>query len=159
MSREILTTWTTYQAAAWRVIGLAEQCLEIYDEDLAWLKLDAPAQMTQLERLLRQPGQDICLTLIVRQSSLLLSQHPRLLRCLETYSHRCAVQQTPPELAHLRDNMVIADRRHAVIRFDREQARSKLLIDERVEVRGYGERFDEIRVQPGEAIRLQALGL
>lgn len=159
MSRDIFTTWHDYQQAAWQVIGLAASHLEIYDQDLAWLKLDAPAQISQIERLLRSPGSGIRFTLIVRDASLLLSQHPRLLQLMETYSHVCAVQQSGPTLAHLRDTLLIADRRHAVIRFETNLPRCKLLIDEPSEIRGYGERFDEIRMLSDEAIRRSTLGL
>jgi hypothetical protein len=62
-------------------------------------------------------------------------------------------------LAHLRDCMIIVDGKHALIRFDRDQARSKLLIDEADELRPYIARFDEIWSAGGEPVRATALGL
>jgi hypothetical protein len=55
--------------------------------------------------------------------------------------------------------MVLIDGKHALIRFDREQARSKLLIDEAEELRPYLNRFEEIWAEGGEMLSSNTLGL
>lgn len=53
---------------------------------------------------------------------------------MTTFNHRMAVQQSGDSLASLRDAMVLADGCHGLIRFDRENPRSKLLIAETEEL-------------------------
>ncbi len=158
MTRELITSWSDYQAAADRLLAMACQQISIYDEDLAWIKLDSPANLERLQRILKD-GRGEALHIALRDASQLSQRHPALLRLLTVYGHRAAAQQTPPHLAHLRDSMILVDGKHALIRFDRDQARSKLLIDEAEELRPYVARFAEIYAAGGEPVRTTALGL
>ncbi|KAB2921944.1 MAG: hypothetical protein F9K30_13430 [Dechloromonas sp.] len=158
MTRELITTWNDYQAAADRLLAMACRRIAIYDENLAWLKLDSPANLEHLLRILKT-GQGEALHIALRDASPLAQRHPALVNLLTTYSHRAAVQQTPQHLAHLRDSMILVDGKHALIRFDRDQARSKLLIDEAEELRPYVARFEEILAAGGEPVRTTTLGL
>ena len=65
----------------------------------------------------------------------------------------------PDHLAQLRDAMIIVDDTHALVRFDRDQPRGKLLIDEPDEVAPYRRRFDEIWSEGGHPVSLTTLGL
>ncbi|HEX6736323.1 MAG TPA: hypothetical protein VF096_16055 [Azonexus sp.] len=158
MARELITSWSDYQAATERLLGLAGESISIYDEDLAALGLGSAARLDTLQHLLKR-GQGLALRIAVRNAAPLRQHEPGLLRLLTVFSHRAAARQTPEHLAHLRDGMLIVDDRHALIRFDRDQARSKLLIDEADELRPYLARFDEIWAEGGEPVTATALGL
>ena len=158
MSRELITSWADYQLAIDRLLAMAEHSIRIYDEDLLAMKLDTSARIDELKRLLHS-GQHDALHIAVRNAEPLRHQHPRLANLFSTYTHQISAQQTPDQLAHLRDAMLLVDGRHALIRFDRDQARSKLLIDEADEIHPYANRFAEIWAEGGEPATGSTLGL
>ena len=157
MTRELITTWGDYKTALSTLLPLAEQRLLIYDQDLEQLQLDNVEHHQQLRRLLGN-GQ-ATLEITVRASQLLRTQHPRLLQLASIYNHRVSLQESTPNLAHLRDSLIVVDARHALIRFDWEQPRAKLLLDEPAEVRQYQQRFKDIAAEGGENISPTTLGL
>ena len=55
--------------------------------------------------------------------------------------------------------MILLDDQHGLIRFDRDQARSKVLINESDELRPYLLRFEEIWKEPGDVVSATSLGL
>ena len=158
MARELITTWSDYQSAIDRLLAMTSQSLCIYDEDLGQLKLETPSRLKELKRILQEDGRDT-LQIAVRNATLLRQHAPLLLGLLTTFSHRATAQETPPNIAHLRDCMMIADGRHALIRFERDLPRSKLLTDEAEELKPYLNRFGEIWTEGGEPITNTTLGL
>ncbi|MDR2186817.1 MAG: hypothetical protein LBE62_02050 [Azonexus sp.] len=158
MTRELITTWNDYRTAFDRLLAEAQGKISFYDEDLSKPGFASPDRLDHLQRILRS-GYDLALRLAVRHAASLPQREPGLMKLLGTYSHRAAAQETPPQLAHLRDSMFIVDDRHALIRFDRDQPRSKLLLDEAAEIRPYLQRFEEIWAEGGESIRPTTLGL
>jgi hypothetical protein len=158
MSRELITSWNDYQAAIDRLLAMASQTIHIYDENLVEFRLDSNSRLNELKRVLQRNHSE-ALRIALRDMHLLHRQNPQLLGLLSTYSHLAQAQQTPPQLAHLRDSMLLIDGKHALIRFDRDQPRSKLLVDEAAELRSYGLRFGEIWAEGGEPIRNAAIGL
>jgi hypothetical protein len=158
MSRELLTSWADYHGGVDRILALATRQLWIYDEDLAALRLDNPLRMDRLQALLGAHPAD-CLAIALRNAEPLRREHPRLCNLLATYSHNTAIWQTPDQLAHLRDALLIADDAHALVRFDRDQPRAKLLIDEPEEVLAYRQRFAAIRNEGGTPLAMTTLGL
>lgn len=157
MTRELITTWSDYQTALDRLLALADRKLVIYDEDLKQLSLDG-ARLTQLQRVLAA-GEAGALRIALRNAAPLRSHQPRLLGLLATWSHLAAAQQTPEHLAHLRDSMILVDGRHGLIRFDRDQPRSKLLLDDPEAIRPYLQRFDALWHEGGEPVSTVTLGL
>lgn len=158
MSRELITSWQDYQAAIDRLLAMACHKICIYDEDVCQLGLDAGNRLNQLRRILHGSRNEV-LQIAIRNAELLHQQNPQLVSLLTTYSHLATAQQTPPHLAHLRDSMLLVDGKHALIRFEQEQPRSKLLIDEAEELRPYLLRFGEIWSEGGEPVRNTTLGL
>ncbi len=158
MSRELITSWSDYRAAIDRLLALASEKISIYDEDLVNLSFTSRSRLDRLQQILGT-GHGLALRIIVRNAAPLQRQEPGLLKLLSIYGHRAVAQQTPEHLAHLRDSMLIVDDRHALIRFDREQARSKLLLDAADELRPYINRFEEIWAEGGEGISTTTLGL
>ncbi len=158
MSRELFTSWPDYQTAIDRILALARKRICIYDEDLGHLHLETPERIAMLKAALSTVRAD-CLRIALRDAMPLQQRHPILQELLTTYSHNSAVQQTPEHLAHLRDSMILVDDAHALIRFDRNQPRCKLLLDESDEVMPYRRRFDEIWAEGGTPVSPTTLGL
>jgi len=158
MARELIISWHDYQSAVDRLLALATEKLCIFDDDLLLIKPDAPARHAQVQRLLHA-GHRESLQIALRHGNTLSRDTPGLLKLLSTYGHIAAARQTPEHLAHLRDCMMLVDDRHGLIRFDRDQARSKLLIDEPDEIGTYARRFSEIWNEGGEQISATTLGL
>ncbi len=143
MARELIESWTDYQAAIDRLLPLANHHLSIYDEDLTKLGLENTARLEQLNRLLVNT-KDQPLRIALRGSEHFAARCPRLKSLLTPWAHRVEVRQTPGELAHLRDSLFIVDGRHALIRLDKDLPRSVLLLDETTELGPYLQRFEEI---------------
>lgn len=158
MARELITSWIDYQSAIDRLLLAAEQKVCIYDEDLSQLKLDSAQRLPQVKRILHAGGKD-ALQIIVRNGAPLRNHMPLLINLLSGFGHLATAQQSPPHLAHLRDNMLIVDDKHALIRFERDFPRSKLLIEEAEELKPYFLRFSELRAENGELIGKTTLGL
>jgi hypothetical protein len=159
MARELITSWGDYQLAIDRLLATPCRIIRIYDEDLAQLHLESSTRLPQLKSLLSAGTTSPCLQIALRNSEPLRNRHPLLMNLLAQYGHRLAAQQTAPQLANLRDAMILLDDQHGLIRFDRDQARSKLLIDEPEELRPYRARFKEIWEEGGEMVSATTLGL
>ena len=158
MPRELFTSSGEYQVALDRLLSLATRRIWVYDEDLAMLRLDTPARIDLLRAPLAAKHPD-CLRIAVRNLGPLQQRQPLLQALLQTYGHNSAAQQTPEQLSGLRDSMIIVDDVHALIRFDRDQWRSKLLIDETDEVMPYRRRFEEIWSEGGTPYGATTIGL
>jgi len=158
MSRELITDWGTYQASFDQLLGLAKHQLFIYDEDLAQLRLDQPSRLKQLKRLLSNLQPD-SIRIALRNTEPLRRQQSHLIQFLSPHSHIITIQETSPQLGNLRDAMVLVDNQHGLIRFDREQVRSKLLLDETNDIRPHLLRFEEIWKEPGNVLSATTLGL
>ena len=158
MSRELINSWIEYQSAIDRILALASRQVWIFDEDLGMLHLETPERIAALTAPLASLQPD-CLRIALRNSEPLQQRQPLTRRLLTVYSHNSAAQQTPEQLAHLRDSMILVDDAHALVRFDRNQPRGKLLIDEPDEVMPYRRRFAEIWAEGGTPVTPTTLGL
>ena len=158
MARELITSWGEYQTAIDRLLCMACRKICIYDEDLGQLKLDSAQRRSQLQGIL-QAGLKDSLQIVVRNADPLRNSFPLLIKLLTEFGHLATAQQSPPDLAHLRDSMLIIDDKHALIRFERELPRSKLLIDEADELKPYLNRFSELLLAGGEPVSTTTLGL
>ena len=158
MSRELITSWNDYQSAIDRILALACKQVWIYDEDLGILHFETTERIEALKRPLVLLHPD-CLRIALRNAASLHQRQPLMQRLLTTYSHNSAAQQTPEHLGHLRDSMILVDDAHALIRFDWEHPRSKLLIDEPGEVMPYRRRFAQIWAEGGIPASPTTLGL
>lgn len=158
MASELLTSWGEYRAAIDRILALATNELWLFDRNLNELKLETPARLDMLRHFLQAEKPD-CLKIALRDATLFRNHSPRLLELLRTNSHLMAVTETPESIAHLRDCMILADGRHALIRFDHDHPRSKLIIDDPEGIAPYRRRYDEIWKEGGTAIAATVLGL
>lgn len=158
MARELITSWADYQMALDRLLAMATRKICIYDEDLTALKLESAPRLSALTRLLKA-GREDSLQVALRDTQPVNAQCPQALRLIGTYSHLSNIHETPPQLSHLRDSMILVDNKHALIGFEKDLPRSKLLIDEVDQVRPYVARFIEIWREGGEPVSGNPLGL
>lgn len=158
MTRELITHWTDYQAAIDQLLAMPCRKLCIYDEDLLKIRLDDKKRLGNLQRLLQsaQPGG---IRIALRNAEPLRRTQTHLIQHLAAHSHIITIQETSQQLGNLRDSMILLDEQHGLIRFDQDQARSKLLINESDELRPYLLRFEEIWKNPGDVISATSLGL
>jgi hypothetical protein len=114
--------------------------------------------LNKLEQLLQsaQPGS---IRIALRSAEAFRRTQTHLIKFLAPYSHIITIQETSPQLNNLRDSMILLDDQHGLIRFDRDQARSKILINESDELRPYLLRFEEIWKEPGDVVSATSLGL
>ncbi|PKO94189.1 MAG: hypothetical protein CVU16_04230 [Betaproteobacteria bacterium HGW-Betaproteobacteria-10] len=158
MARQLITSWEDYQTAIDRLLCMACEKICIYDEDLSQLKLNAAPRLAQILRVLKA-GHRESLQIVVRNANLLSNHSPHLIKLLSEFSPSARAQQSPPDLAHLRDSLLIVDGKHALIRFERDLPRSKLLIDEATELKPYLNRLSELCAAGGDPVSTTTLGL
>ena len=89
----------------------------------------------------------------------LLARQPRLIRLLESHGHHFSLTEADEKLRSLTDAFLVADQAHALIRFHRDQPRSKLLEGEAEEVKSYERRFVAILEEGGSALSPRVAGL
>lgn len=158
MPTEILTTWGDYQVAVDRLLAVTSGHLHIYDSDLAQIKLDAPARIEALQRLLMR-SREANIRIALRDTTHLHRHQPRLTELWHLHTHCVFALQTPENLAHLRDCMILADARHGLVRFDQDHPRCKLILDDPEELAPYVRRFNEIWQEGGTALTSGVTGL
>ncbi len=159
MSSQLLTTWSGYQRSIDEILALTCRSLSIFDADLALLKLDDPARHAHLQRLLVRRNEASRLTIVVQRAEFVHRHCPRLLRLLSLYAPALSIIEAPSSLAALQDSLLIADERHLLVRFDRQQPRARQLIDAADDCTPYVARFAEILAEGGQALSPTTLGL
>ena len=160
MSSRLLTTWSGYDAAVGDILALAANTLQIFDRDLAPLKLESADRIAALCRLLMtaRPSSPR-VTIIVRQAEFVRQFSPLLMNLLVAHSPALRILQSPPHLETLRDSLLIADDQHVLVRFHDRQARARLIVDDIGESAPYAQHFAEILAEGGEPISASTLGL
>ena len=159
MTSRLITTWSEYDSAVREILGLAQTTLLVFDETLSSLQLERPERIAALRRLLSARKPATRLTIIVQKADFVRQYSPQLMDLLTVHSPALTIIQSPPHLARLKDSLLIADGRHALIRFHQEQPRSRLIIDDSEECAPYQQRFDEILGEGGDPLSPMTLGL
>jgi hypothetical protein len=158
MTHEIHDTWGEFRSAFRQILGLTQQNLCIFDDDLGQLGLQQLASIEwMLQLLTKNPVATIRIAL--RRTDRLREEHPRLVQLLEVQSHRVQVMRISEDLRRLRDIFVVSDTEHALVRFDLEQPRHKLILSDAAEVKPYAQRFADIWALPGTPFVPAVLGL
>ncbi len=158
MSSELLTTWAEHDSFLHKVLLLASQSLRVFDEDLSKLKLEHPNNAEALRQFLSTDRQNR-LQIVVKDAEPLRRGSPRLMKLLATYPQNMTILECPSHLASLDDALFIADEKHALIRFHKDHARAKVIINSTEECRPYVHRHDEILKEGGEQVCATTLGL
>ena len=159
MPSRLITTWSEHDSAVQEILDLSPSTLQVFDEDLSPLKLENPERIAALNRLLASGQEGRQLTIVVQKTDFVRQYSPQLLKLLRVYSPTLRIIHAPPHLDALKDSLLIADGRHALVRFHRDHARSRLIIDESQECKPYLKRFEEILGEGGDPISAITLGL
>ena len=158
MSTELITYWAEHDSSLRKLLALTEQTLRIFDEDLTKLKLESAENTEVLRRLLAADDRNN-LCIVLKNAEPLRRNSPRLMKLLAAYPLRMTVLECPEHLASLGDSLFIADDRHALVRFNKDHARAKVIIDNAEECMPYVHRFEEIQKEGGEQVCATTLGL
>lgn len=158
MASELITDWAKYDHSLRSILVVALKTLDIFDEDLLNLRIERPDIIELLHRFLRT-NKAARLRIAIRNAESFRRHSPRLMKLLATYSQNMTVAECPPHLTSLNDSMVIVDDRHALIRFHKDNVRSKIIIDDLQECSPHAHRFGEILAEGGEQISPTKLGL
>ncbi len=158
MQPELITSWSEHDHYAEKILLLARRSLRIFDEDLSHLGLERAESAAILRRFLTADRHNT-LQIILRDGEPFRRNSPRLFKLLGDHSASMTVIESPPLAGAPNDAMLIADDCHALIRFHQDQVRSKTIIDNAAECRGYLLRFQEIQREGGTAISATTLGL
>ena len=158
MSSELITSWGEHDASLKKVLTLATNSLCIFDGDLSKLNLGR-SEIIELLRQFLNSGRQNCLRIVLQNTEALRRDNPRLMELLADRPQSMSILECPPHLAELKDSMVIADERHALIRIHKDHARSRVLIDSAEDCAPYVKRFEEILNEGGEPVGITTLGL
>jgi hypothetical protein len=158
MNAELITDWEKHDSSLRIVLALASRTLLIFDEDLSRLNLERPDSAEILRRFLASDINNR-LQILVRNAEPFRRESPRLMKLLEDYPETMTVYECSPHLSSQNDAMLIADDRHALIRFHKDNVRSKIIIDNIEECAPYARRFEEITNEGGEQVSATTLGL
>ena len=158
MNAELITNWAEHDLALQKILALATKSLRIFDEDLSKLKLERPENAEILQRFLSADRQHT-LQIVLKNTDPFRRNSPRLMKLLASYPQSMTLFECPAQLASLNDALLLADQDHALIRFHKDNVRSKAIIDNTDECRPYLKRFEEILNEGGEQICATPLGL
>ena len=136
-------TYEAYRQAVAMVVALAQRELLIFDPDLKETGLESHAGAESLSPLLAV-SRGLQLRIVLHDSDHLERHCPRLIKLLQNYGHVASLRRSPENLRNLTDCFVVADGRHAVIRFHADHARGKLLIAQDQQVGNWQRRFGEL---------------
>ena len=159
MSSRLITTWSDYDGAVQEILDRSTATLQIFDEDLAPLRLDSPERIAVLRGLLVARESHQRLTIVVQKPDFVRQYSPQLMHLLTIYAPSLTVIHSPPHLDKLKDSLLIADGRHTLIRFHRDHARARLILDDVHECTPHIKRFEEIVAAGGEPLSPTTLGL
>jgi len=158
MNSELITYWSEHDSSLRKLLALAEKTLCIFDEDLSKLKLESAENAEELRRFLAADEHN-SLRIVLRNAEPFRRSSPRLMKLLATYPLRMTILECPEHLASLADSLLIADDTHALVRFNKDHARAKVIINNAEECIPYVHRFEEILKEGGEQVSATTLGL
>lgn len=130
----------------------------IFDSDLQRLNLEQPQRAGLLQAFLAR-GTLQRIAIVVHDPGPIERSQPRLINLLRRFAPAIEIRQSPENLRHLADCLVLADNRQAVIRFHTDHARGKALHDAPAEVHPYRQRFEELWELSAPCLSATVLGL
>jgi len=158
MNTELITYWAEHDSSLQKLLALASHTLRIFDEDLSKLKLENADNAETLHRFLAASDGNN-LYIVLKNAEPVRRNCPRLMKLLAAYPQRMTIVECPEHLASLGDSLFIVDDCHALIRFSKDFARAKAIIDNTDECSPYLHRFEEIVKEGGEQVCATTLGL
>lgn len=158
MGTELTTHWSEHDAGLATILRSLSTSLLVFDEDLTRLGLERPENAEILRRFL-VAGARHRIHIVVKNAAPLRNHSPRLFQLLATYPEQMTVVLCPQHLHSLNDALFLVNETHALIRFHKDNPRSRIIIDDRDACVPYVQRFHEIEHEGGESIGATTLGL
>ncbi|MDR0528406.1 MAG: hypothetical protein LBG69_02165 [Zoogloeaceae bacterium] len=158
MNENLIESWAEHYDAFTQVLTGAERRICVLDDDLTRLGLHQPENV-EILRLLLLNHFGVSVRFALRDASHLRETHPRLMPLLRTYGHLFHIRVFPDLFAETRESFFLADSERALVRFDLELPRGKLVWDNAREAAPYHLRFEEIWEMPAQIFLPDTLGL
>lgn len=159
MTSKLLTTWSEYDGATQEILDRSTATLEIFDEDLSSLKLERALRIAALCALLDSHRYPRRVTIVVRKADFVRQSCPQLMKLLRVHAPALTITESPPHLGTPEASLLIADGRHALVRFHRDLARARLIVEDTGESAPFLQRFNEIVAAGSEPLSPTTLGL
>lgn len=125
------------------VITAATQEIRVFDRNLTRIQLDQKDRAEAIGRFLAGDHYRR-LRIIVHDPEHCERYCPRLLAMLRRFSQAVEFRQSPNELRHLSECLLLADRAQAAVRFHIDHPRGKIILDAPEEVHPWWQRFEEL---------------
>lgn len=154
----LITVEADYRQACDTVISCAEHEILIFDRDLSAPRIDDKARIALLASFLSAEGLRR-IRVVLHAPEALRTKAPRLMQLFARFSHLIEVRQSPDNLRNLADTHILADDKHAIRRFQFDQPRCALHLDDPVAVRPWRQRFEELWEQSLPCLNVNATGL
>ena len=158
MATELITSWSDHDAALLSLLSAARSRLRIIDDDLSRLALERRETALLLERLLVAERSN-SVSIALRDVSILRTARPRLMRLLTTFPQQMRIFELAAEAASAVASLLLADDRHALLRFVTDQARARLIVDDPAQCAPYVNQFTQIVGNKGTPVSATTLGL
>lgn len=158
ISNQVVLGERNYEEAINLVIARAETELLIFDADFCRGGYNSAKRFELLKAFLSKTTPNK-LTIVLLDADYFNQYCPRLFNLLENYSHLMSVYKTNQAAKIAQDCFVIADKRHVIRRFNKDQARFKFMLDDEVVANQLNMRFNELLQETTEKISHQQLGL
>lgn len=158
MSTNLTTHWSEHDTAVQTILQSISVSFSVFDEDLARLRLERPENVELLRSFLAGGLRNL-VRIVLKNAEPFRRDSPRLFRLLSIYPHQMYVVQCPEHLRSLNDSMLIANDSSALVRFHKDNARSRVIINDREACTPYIQRFNDITGEGGDVISATTLGL
>lgn len=157
-SETVVDTVTAQTEALDRVIGLAQQRLQIFDVDLSEGGWQSAARAANLAAMLRR-SPHARVDLIVHDTRWMETSCPRILALQKTHAQALTIYKTGAEARSAMDPLLIADGRHFVHRFHIDHPRASVAIEQPALARPLVMRFEQIWATGEPGLTPTVLGL
>ncbi len=154
----LITNEADYREACATVIARAERELLMFDRNLVPPRLEDKSRIDLLSAFLAAPGLRR-MRIVLHEPEYLRRTAPRLMQLFSRYSHQIEIRQTPDNLRQLADTHIIADEMHVIRRFQFDQPRCALILDDPGAVSPWRQRFEDLWEQSLPCLSANTSGL
>lgn len=147
-----------YRAAIDAVIARAAREVRVFDHDLERMHLEDKTRADALAAFLAAAPANR-LRVVVHEPRFVQARAARLQTLLRRFPHAVDIRESAAEYKHIAECFVLADEMHGAVRFHRDHARGKLLLDIPASVCLYLQHFDELWASATPCLSATTLGL
>ena len=139
----LIDTEAGFRQAIDTVIAAATDEIRIFDRNLTRVVIDRKDVAESLERFF-SGGRHRRLHVVVHDPDHCERYQPRVQALLRRFSLAIEIRQSPDELRHLQECYLLADSLQAALRFNLNQPRGKIILEDREAIRPWWTRFDDL---------------